>query len=67
MKKIVYLEDIINEWINNKKTLKLQSLLNYKMLINRYINSFFSYKLINSLTKEDIINFFNNNYHYNLL
>ena len=60
MKKIVYLEDIINEWINNKKTLKLQSLLNYKMLINRYINSFFSYKLINSLTKEDIINFFNN-------
>jgi len=42
--------------LNNKKTLKLQSLLNYKMLINRYINSFFSYKLINSLTKEDIIN-----------
>jgi len=38
LKKIVYLEDIINEWINNKKTLKLQSLLNYKMLINRYIN-----------------------------
>lgn len=43
-------------WLETKKNIKLQSILNYKYLIEKYINYYLGD--IDNLTKEDILSFF---------
>lgn len=60
MKKIesITYNDILKLWLNTKKDLKLQSLLNYENLINNYLINTIGNKNIKELKSNDIENLF---------